>query len=85
MPPFFKGKPTVFVIIAAMVAIQSIVVQIGGPVFNTVPLYFERWATIIWIAVSILIFGFLLRVVYRLIKPGLVKEIALYSYIFLTH
>ena len=43
MPPFFKGKPTVFDIIAAMVDIQSIVVQIGGPVFNTVPLYFERY------------------------------------------
>jgi Ca2+-transporting ATPase len=76
MPPFFKGNPTFFVIMAAIVAIQIIIVQIGGPVFNTVPLSFEQWVTIIWATASILIVGFLLRVVYRLIKPGLVKEIA---------
>ena len=76
MPPFFKGNPTFFVIMASIVAIQIIIVQIGGPVFNTVPLSFEQWVTIIWATASILIVGFLLRVVYRLIKPGLVKEIA---------
>jgi Ca2+-transporting ATPase len=76
MPPFFKGNPTFFVIMAAIVAIQIIIVQIGGPVFNTVPLSFEQWVTIIWATASILIVGFLLRVVYRFIKPGLVKEIA---------
>ena len=76
MPPFFKGNPTFFVIMAAIVAIQIIIVQIGGPVFNTVPLSFEQWVTIIWATASILIVGFLLRVVYRLIKPGLAKEIA---------
>ena len=70
MPPFFKGNPTFFVIMAAIVAIQIIIVQIGGPVFNTVPLSFEQWVTIIWATASILIVGFLLRVVYRLIKPG---------------
>jgi magnesium-transporting ATPase (P-type) len=76
MPPFFKGNPTFFVIMAAIVAIQIIIVQIGGPVFNTVPLSFEQWVTIIWATASILIVGFLLRVVYRLIKPGLAKEIS---------
>ena len=75
MPPFFKGNPTFFVIMAAIVAIQIIIVQIGGPVFNTVPLSFEQWVTIIWATASILIVGFLLRVVYRLIKPGLAQGI----------
>jgi Ca2+-transporting ATPase len=70
MPPFFKGNPTFFVIMAAIVAIQIIIVQVGGSVFNTVPLSFEQWVTIIWATASILIVGFLLRVVYRLIKPG---------------
>ena len=75
MPPFFKGNPTFFVIMAAIVAIQIIIVQIGGSVFNTVPLSFEQWVTIIWATASILIVGFLLRVVYRLIKPGLAQGI----------
>jgi Ca2+-transporting ATPase len=60
---------------AAIVAIQIIIVQIGGPVFNTVPLSLEQWVTIIWATASILIVGFLLRVVYRLIKPGLAQGI----------
>jgi Ca2+-transporting ATPase len=75
MPPFFKGNPTFFVIMASIVAIQIIIVQIGGSVFNTVPLSFEQWVTIIWATASILIVGFLLRVVYRLIKPGLAQGI----------
>jgi Ca2+-transporting ATPase len=75
MPPFFKGNPTFFVIMASIVAIQVIIVQIGGLVFNTVPLSFEQWVTIIWATASILIVGFLLRVVYRLIKPGFAKGI----------
>jgi Ca2+-transporting ATPase len=70
MPPFFKGNPTFFVIMTAIVAIQIIIVQVGGSVFNTVPLSFEQWVTIIFATASILIVGFLLRVVYRLIKPG---------------
>ncbi len=75
MPPFFKGNPTFFVIMASIVAIQIIIVQIGGSVFNTVPLSFEQWVTIIWATASILIVGLLLRVVYRLIKPGLAQGI----------
>jgi Ca2+-transporting ATPase len=75
MPPFFKGNPTFFVIMASIVAIQIIIVQIGGSIFNTVPLSFEQWVTIIWATASILIVGFLLRVVYRLIKPGLAQGI----------
>ena len=76
MPPFFKGNPTFFVVMAAIVAIQIIIVQVGGPVFNTVPLSFEQWVTIICATASILIVGFLLRIVYRLTKTGVVKEIA---------
>jgi Ca2+-transporting ATPase len=75
MPPFFKGNPTFFVIMTAIVAIQIIIVQVGGSVFNTVPLSFEQWVTIIFATASILIVGFLLRVVYRLIKPGLAEGI----------
>ncbi len=75
MPPFFKGNPTFFVIMTAIVAIQIIIVQVGGSVFNTVPLSFEQWVTIIFATASILIVGFLLRVVYRLIKPGLAQGI----------
>lgn len=74
MPPFFKGDPTFFLVMVAIVAIQILIVQFGGPVFSTVPLSLEQWVTIIGATASILVVGFLLRIVYPIIKPGLVKE-----------
>ncbi|OPY17406.1 MAG: Calcium-transporting ATPase 1 [Syntrophus sp. PtaB.Bin138] len=76
MPPFFKGNPTFFVVMTAIVAIQIVIVQFGGPVFNTVPLSLSQWVTIIGASASVLVIGYILRVVYPIIKPGLVKEIA---------
>jgi Ca2+-transporting ATPase len=76
MPPFFKGNPTFFFVMAAVVAIQVLIVQFGGPVFNTVPLSLWQWVTIIGATASVLVVGFLLRVVYPLIKPSHAKETA---------
>jgi Ca2+-transporting ATPase len=65
MPPFFKGNPTFFFVMAAIVAIQVLIVQFGGPVFNTVPLSLGQWVTIIGATASVLVVGFVLRVAFR--------------------
>jgi P-type Ca2+ transporter type 2C len=74
MPSFFKGNPTFFIVMAAVVVIQILIVQFGGAVFMTVPLSFVQWVTIIGATASILIVGFLLRLVYPLMKPGLTDK-----------
>jgi hypothetical protein len=53
---------------------HPLIVQFGGPVCSTVPLSLEQWVTIIGASASVLVIGFLLRVVYPLIKTGLVKK-----------
>jgi Ca2+-transporting ATPase len=68
MPPFFKGNPTFFAVMSAIVLIQILIVQYGGAVFGTVPLSFDQWITIIVVSASVLIVGFVLRVSYRFLN-----------------
>src|SRR5512136_1651721 len=66
MPPFFKGNPVFFVIMGLVVAVQVAIVQYGGAVFATVPLSAMQWITIILASASVLVVGFVLRIVYRI-------------------
>ncbi len=47
MPPFFKGNPAFFGIMAGIVVIQILIVQYGGALFSTVPLTPAQWVFII--------------------------------------
>ena len=47
MPPFFKGNPAFFGIMAGIVVIQILIVQYGGALFSTVPLTAPQWVFII--------------------------------------
>ncbi len=47
MPPFFKGNPAFFGIMAGIVTIQILIVQYGGDLFSTVPLTGAQWAFIV--------------------------------------
>ena len=47
MPPFFKGNPAFFGIMAGIVVIQILIVQYGGAFFSTVPLTAAQWVFII--------------------------------------
>jgi Ca2+-transporting ATPase len=66
MPPFFKGNPTFFLIMGFVVAVQIAIVQYGGAVFSTVPLSPGQWVTILIASASVLVIGFVLRVLWRL-------------------
>jgi Ca2+-transporting ATPase len=65
MPPFFRGNPTFFAVMGIIVSVQVLIVQYGGAVFDTVPLSFAQWATIVIASASVLFVGFALRVAYR--------------------
>jgi Ca2+-transporting ATPase len=69
MPPFFKGNPTFFIVMVAIVIAQIAIIQYGGTVFNTVPLSLEQWAKIIIASASVLVVGFFLRAAFRY-SPG---------------
>lgn len=47
MPPFFKGNPAFFGIMAGIAVIQILIVQFGGALFSTVPLTPVQWMFII--------------------------------------
>jgi Ca2+-transporting ATPase len=76
MPPFFSGNPLFFVIMGGVVAIQIAIVQFGGAVFETVPLSAFQWAWIILVTASVLVIGFLLRVVFRYYAQRIAKRSA---------
>ena len=65
MPPFFKGNPTFFVVMVAIVIVQMVIIQFGGAVFETVPLSLEQWVKIIIVSASVLVVGFVLRISFR--------------------
>jgi len=65
MPPFFKGNPTFFVVMVAIVIAQILIIQYGGTVFDTVPLSLAQWVKIIIVSASVLVVGFFLRVAFR--------------------
>ena len=75
MPPFFKGNPTFFFVMIAVVIIQVFIVQFGGSVFNTVALSLEQWVKIIGATASILVVGYLIRTINPCIKIGRAKEV----------
>ncbi|MCK9581188.1 MAG: calcium-translocating P-type ATPase, PMCA-type [Methanoregula sp.] len=66
MPPFISGNPTFFFIMGLVVVVQIAITQVGGEVFDTVPLSAEQWGRIILITAPVLVIGFLLRTVYRI-------------------
>jgi Ca2+-transporting ATPase len=66
MPPFFRGNPLFFAIMGGVIAVQIAIVQFGGAVFETVPLSAYQWVRIIILTSSVLVIGFLLRIVYHL-------------------
>ncbi|HEX3001739.1 MAG TPA: cation transporting ATPase C-terminal domain-containing protein, partial [Methanoregula sp.] len=73
MPPFFRGNPMFFLIMGMVLILQIVLVQFGGSVFATVPLTAIQWVTILIASSSVLVVGFLLRVVYRYVtgrRPG---------------
>ncbi|MCU0630083.1 MAG: cation transporting ATPase C-terminal domain-containing protein, partial [Methanoregulaceae archaeon] len=65
MPPFFKGNPTFFGVMVFIVLAQILIVQYGGVVFGTVPLALNEWVRIILATASVLVVGFMIRVVYH--------------------
>jgi Ca2+-transporting ATPase len=65
MPPFFRGNPTFFVVMVAIVIAQILIIQYGGAVFETVPLSLEQWVKIIIVSASVLVVGFFLRIAFR--------------------
>ena len=65
MPPFFRGNPTFFAVMALIVVAQVLIVQYGGTVFDTVPLTVTDWVRIVVLTASVLIVGFVLRLVFH--------------------
>jgi Ca2+-transporting ATPase len=70
MPPFFKGNPTFFIVMSAVVIAQILIIQYGGVVFGTVPLSLDQWVKMIIASSSVLIIGFVLRISYRSMNTG---------------
>ena len=68
MPPFFRGNPTFFVVMGAIVLAQIFIIQFGGAVFDTVPLSPEQWVKIIVVSASVLILGYMLRFSFRYVN-----------------
>jgi Ca2+-transporting ATPase len=65
MPSFFRGNPTFFAVMALIVVAQIIIVQHGGAVFDTVPLTVMEWVRIVVLSATVLIVGFVLRIVFH--------------------
>ncbi|MDD1705952.1 MAG: calcium-translocating P-type ATPase, PMCA-type [Methanoregulaceae archaeon] len=55
MPPFFRGNPAFFGIMAGIVVIQILIVQYGGALFSTVPLTTVQWGFIILCTAPVLL------------------------------
>ncbi|MCK9593513.1 MAG: calcium-translocating P-type ATPase, PMCA-type [Methanoregula sp.] len=70
MPPFFRGNPTFFIVMSAVVVAQILIIQYGGAVFGTVPLPLEQWVKIVIVSASVLIIGFILRLSHRYLNAG---------------
>ncbi|MDD1702017.1 MAG: calcium-translocating P-type ATPase, PMCA-type, partial [Methanoregula sp.] len=65
MPAFFKGNPTFFWVMGIIVLAQILIIQLGGEVFGTVPLSLVQWVTIIVATASVLVVGFVIRLVFH--------------------
>jgi len=70
MPLFFRGNPTFFVVMGAVVITQILIIQYGGTVFETVSLSLEQWVKIVIVSASVLILGSILRTSYRYLNAG---------------
>jgi Ca2+-transporting ATPase len=71
MPPFFRGNPVFFGVMALVIAGQVAIVQYGGPVFGTVPLSAAEWAGIVILSASVLVPGYIVRTMFRRKKSGI--------------
>ena len=71
MPPFFKGNPAFFGIMAGIVVIQILIVQYGGALFATVPLTAAQWGFIILCTAPVLLLWPIIRSSTTLLRiPG---------------
>jgi Ca2+-transporting ATPase len=61
MPPFFKGNPAFFGIMAGIVVIQILIVQYSGSLFATVPLTAAQWGFIILCTAPVLLLWPIIR------------------------
>ncbi len=68
MPAFFKGNPTFFVVMGAVVLAQILIIQYGGLIFGTVPLSLSQWIIIVAATASVLVIGLLLRLLYPMFQ-----------------
>jgi P-type Ca2+ transporter type 2C len=68
MPAFFKGNPTFFVVMGAVVLAQILIIQYGGLIFGTVPLSLSQWIVIVAATASVLVIGLLLRVLHPVMQ-----------------
>jgi Ca2+-transporting ATPase len=68
MPAFFRGNPTFFAVMGAIVLAQILIIQYGGIIFGTVPLSLDQWVIIVIATASVLIIGLLLRVIYPVVQ-----------------
>jgi Ca2+-transporting ATPase len=66
MPAFFRGNPTFFVVMGAVVLAQVLIIQYGGAIFGTVPLSLNQWVTVVAATASVLVIGLVLRIIYPL-------------------
>jgi Ca2+-transporting ATPase len=70
MPAFFKGNPTFFVVMGAVVLAQILIIQYGGVIFGTVPLSLNQWVMIVVATASVLVIGLLLRILHPIFQAG---------------
>jgi len=68
MPAFFRGNPTFFAVMGLIVVTQIFIVQYGGSVFDMVPLSLAQWVKIVVLSASVLVVGFVLRLVYPFLR-----------------
>lgn len=61
MPPFFRGNPAFFGIMAGIVMIQVLIVQYGGALFSTVPLTAFQWVFIVICTSPVLLLWLVIR------------------------
>ncbi|NLV27595.1 MAG: calcium-translocating P-type ATPase, PMCA-type [Methanomicrobiales archaeon] len=61
MPHFIKGNPVFFLIMGGIIAIQFLIVQYGGKIFDTVPLSAMQWMILVFGTMPVLLLWPVLR------------------------
>jgi len=70
---FFQSSLFIGVLVSTFVT-QVLIIQFGGAFFKTVPLSLDLWVRSIAMGASVLVIGFVLRLVGRLLFPGWERE-----------